>query len=274
MRACWVTADGDIWVLLDDRAGNRSQALGVAERLGHGFREMEIRYAVMANLPNAMLGASVSGLDKDSKAALHAPWPKLVIAAGRRTAPVARWIKKQSGDETRIVQVMDPGSGDAAFDLICRPAHDTGIKTGPNILTISAAPHRIGAEMLDAALDDAARVPAGGAAAGAAGNGFGDEEALWADARRGDAEGGHRLSNDVLAEHRAHAGFPIAAPGEDRRARALELNVAVRAVDVHDLADHHGAAVSQRPRLLVPLRVARQRVDAPEEEPRVLEEPL
>lgn len=153
MRACWVTADGDIWVLLDDRAGNRSQALGVAERLGHAFREMEIRYAVMANLPNAMLGASVSGLDKDSKAALHAPWPKLVIAAGRRTAPVARWIRKQSGDETRIVQVMDPGSGDTAFDLICRPAHDTGIKTGPNILTISAAPHRIDAGMLDAARD-------------------------------------------------------------------------------------------------------------------------
>lgn len=148
-----MTDTRDIWVLLDDRAGNRSQALGVAERLGLPFREMEIRYAMMASLPNVVLGASVSGLDAPSKASLHAPWPKLVIAAGRRTAPAARWIRKQSGEATKIVQIMDPGSGDAAFDLICRPAHDGGIKTAPNIMTIAAAPHRMSADALARARD-------------------------------------------------------------------------------------------------------------------------
>lgn len=142
--------DGDIWVLLDDRAGNRAQALGVAERLNLPFREVEIRYAMMAKLPNVVLGASLSGLDKPSKAALHAPWPKLVIAAGRRTAPVARWIGAQSGDATKLVQIMDPGSGEAAFDLICRPDHDSG-KPGANILSIAAAPHRISANVLETA---------------------------------------------------------------------------------------------------------------------------
>ena len=84
-----MTAENDIWVLLDDRAGNRAQALGVAERLNRPFRSIDIRYSMMGRLPNVVLGASISGLDTGSKAALHAPWPKLVIAAGRRTAPRA-----------------------------------------------------------------------------------------------------------------------------------------------------------------------------------------
>ncbi|WNJ98657.1 mitochondrial fission ELM1 family protein [Thalassospiraceae bacterium LMO-JJ14] len=147
--------DADIWVLLDDRAGNRAQALGVAERLagqsGKPFRSIEIRYAMMARLPNVVLGASISGLDAQSRALLHAPWPKLVIAAGRRTAPVARWIKRQSDGAAKLVQIMDPGSADPDFDLICRPAHDKGVQTGANTLNISAAPHRMSGEMLDRA---------------------------------------------------------------------------------------------------------------------------
>ena len=147
--------EADIWVLLDDRAGNRAQALGVAERLGLPYRAVDIAYAMMARLPNAVLGASIAGLDASSKAALHAPWPKLVIAAGRRTAPVARWIKAQStgadGTSAKLVQIMDPGSGDAAFDLICRPAHDAGIKTADNILSITAAPHRFTGDVLQKA---------------------------------------------------------------------------------------------------------------------------
>jgi mitochondrial fission protein ELM1 len=147
-----VTDEAEIWVLLDDRAGNRAQALGVAERLagqsGRPFRAVEIRYAMMARLPNVVLGASVSGLDAASKTALHAPWPKLVIAAGRRTAPVARWIKAQSDGSAKLLQIMDPGNGASDFDLICRPMHDKGTATGANILDIAAAPHRMSADAL------------------------------------------------------------------------------------------------------------------------------
>ncbi len=146
-----MTAEADIWVLLDDRAGNRAQALGVAERLALPFREVEIRYTVMAKLPNALLGASVAGLDAASKVGLKAPWPKLVIAAGRRTAPVARWIGKQSGGRAKLVQIMDPGSGHPAFDLVCRPAHDGGTNVAPNVMTIAAAPHRFSAGALGTA---------------------------------------------------------------------------------------------------------------------------
>lgn len=130
----------DIWVLADDRAGNRSQAFGVATRLQVPFRTIDIAYGPWVCLPNWLLGASCAGLTDTARAKLKAPWPRLVVAAGRRTAPVARWIKREGGAQTRLLQIMDPGAGYDEFDLICRPAHDLGA-SGPNTLTIDAAPH-------------------------------------------------------------------------------------------------------------------------------------
>ncbi|MBX9634595.1 MAG: mitochondrial fission ELM1 family protein, partial [Magnetospirillum sp.] len=70
----------------------------------------------------------------------------LVIAAGRRTAPVARWIKRQSG--APLVQIMDPGPGGRSeFDLIAIPAHD-GTMGGANVLSVTGAPHRVTAAKL------------------------------------------------------------------------------------------------------------------------------
>lgn len=141
-----------IWVLLDDRAGNRSQALGVAGALNIPFTEIELQYGPAAKLPNMVLGASLSGLTAFSKQSLQPPWPSLVISAGRRTAPIARWIKKQSQAKARLVQVMAPGSGKDDFDLMCLPAHDQP-KTASNVLVIAGAPHGMTSVKLKAAAD-------------------------------------------------------------------------------------------------------------------------
>ncbi len=135
-----MTENSLIWVLLDDRAGNRSQALGVTGALGLPITEIELQYGPAAKLPNMILGASLSGLTASSKKALQPPWPSLVVSAGRRTAPIARWIKAQSRDITRLVQIMDPGSGRNDFDLMCLPAHDQPVE-GSNTLVIAGAPH-------------------------------------------------------------------------------------------------------------------------------------
>ncbi|MGE5517767.1 MAG: mitochondrial fission ELM1 family protein [Bacteroidota bacterium] len=132
----------DVWVLADDRAGNVAQCLGVAEALGRPFAVKSIRYGRLARLPNLLRGATLLGLDRDSRAGLAAPWPRLVIAAGRRTAPVARWLKRRCG--ARLVQIMDPGPGGRAeFDLIAVPDHDGKGLSGANVLTITGAPHRV-----------------------------------------------------------------------------------------------------------------------------------
>lgn len=141
-----------IWVLLDDRAGNRSQALGVANALGIPVTEIELRYGPVAKLPNLFLGASLIGLSTSSKKALQPPWPSLVVSAGRRTAPVARWIKKQSNGTARLVQIMDPGSGRDDFDLICLPAHDLS-ESKSNTFIIVGAPHGLTAVKLKLAAE-------------------------------------------------------------------------------------------------------------------------
>ena len=131
-----------IWVLADDRAGNINQAIGVAEALAQPFKRVDIEYTKLARLPNILRGASLLGVDDGTRARLTTPWPDLVIAAGRRTAPVARWIKKQSRGHTRICQIMRPDSGEKDFDLIAVPAHDQ-MPARENVLEIPGAPHRI-----------------------------------------------------------------------------------------------------------------------------------
>ncbi len=140
-----------IWLLIDDRAGNRSQCLGVAEALGLRFEIRDLEYTAAGALPQVILGASFFGLSAKCRAELAPPWPDLVIAAGRRTAPIARKIKRLNGAGTYLVQIMDPGSlGADEFDLIAAPRHDT-IAERPNVMRITGAPHRITPARLAAA---------------------------------------------------------------------------------------------------------------------------
>lgn len=145
-----------IWVLTDDRAGNVAQAVGVAEALGRAFETRAIRYTPLARLPNILTGASLIGLDPMTRMALAPPWPDVVIAAGRRTAPVARWIKKNAGKAVILAQIMNPGRrGAEEFDLIAVPRHDCERPDGdaPNVMRITGAPHRLTEARLAGAAD-------------------------------------------------------------------------------------------------------------------------
>ncbi|MCK5165894.1 MAG: mitochondrial fission ELM1 family protein [Rhodospirillaceae bacterium] len=140
-----------VWLLIDDRAGNRSQVLGVGRALGFPFEIKEIEYTAAAALPNYMLMTSFSAVAQKSRVNLSAPWPDIVIAAGRRTAPVARKIKELNNGKTSLIQIMYPGSfGEDDFDLICVPRHDT-MDAAPNRFEITGAPHNVTPQSLEAA---------------------------------------------------------------------------------------------------------------------------
>jgi mitochondrial fission protein ELM1 len=143
----------NIWALADERAGNRSQVLGVSQTLGVPFEVKEIRYGRLARLPNAVLGASLAGLTAESRAALGAPWPDVVIAAGRRAAPILRAIKRRASGRTFVVQLMDPRGRRDDLDLIAVPVHD-GVVEGANIVRTIGAPHRVTPQQLAAARRD------------------------------------------------------------------------------------------------------------------------
>lgn len=131
-----------IWVLADDRAGNVSQVMGVAEALGIPFEVKTIRYTKQGRWPNLLRGASLRGVDAENSSKLEAPWPDIILSAGRKTVPVGRYIKKQSGGHTKLVQLMWPGIPHGDCDLIITPKHD-GIAEGGTIHCTFGAPNRI-----------------------------------------------------------------------------------------------------------------------------------
>lgn len=134
-----------IWVLDDPRAGTAAQALGIAERLGLPFRRIPLAWNwkahVAALVPHgSLMGVSAElGLDPGV-----GEGPELVISSGRRSAPVAVWLKSHYG--CKLVHCMSPGLSGLlnrdAFDLLVIPTHDNPHQA-PNVMPVLGAPHRV-----------------------------------------------------------------------------------------------------------------------------------
>ena len=130
-----------VWGLVDDRSGPNGQVLGVIARLGLPYVLKRLEYNPLIHLPSGVLGASLKALDRRTSAPINPPWPKLVIAAGRRTLPVLRYIKKQS-PSTIAVYLMWPGAAYGDIDLIATPAHDQP-PARDNVITTLAPLHGV-----------------------------------------------------------------------------------------------------------------------------------
>jgi uncharacterized protein len=113
-----------VWVLEDHKAGHTTQSVGLADAVGFPYEMKKLRFNVLNHLSNRVRGASRLGMSARRSAPLTPPWPDLVISTGRRTAPVARWIGRQSGGRTRLVQLGRRGGETVdAFDLVVACAH-------------------------------------------------------------------------------------------------------------------------------------------------------
>lgn len=140
-----------LWALLDNRRGSVGQALGVIQALDKSSFEIvekKIDYNKLSGLPNWIRGKTLLGLTNESKKLITAPFPDYVLSISRRTAPIARYIKKCSPD-TKIIQLMHPGNtGINEFSLIVVPEHDKNKKSTPNTKYIIGCPHRVTPEYL------------------------------------------------------------------------------------------------------------------------------
>jgi mitochondrial fission protein ELM1 len=144
-----VSAEARVWVLADDRAGHANQALGVADALGLAYEVKRLGYNRLARMPNLLLGIGMVHLARAARAAIGPPWPDIVIAAGRRTVPVARAIKRHDR-RTFLAQCMWPGPGASGFDLVAVPGHDR-VPARANLVRTIGAPHRVSPSRLAAA---------------------------------------------------------------------------------------------------------------------------
>ena len=140
-----------VWVLADDRPGNSTQSMGIAHELDWPTEIKSLAFGPLSALHNGIVGSSVAGLKSASRATLCEPWPDLVIAAGGRTAPVARWVKSQSRGITRLVQLGRKGSNPAKhFDLSVSPSY-ARLSPHPNRMEVSLPLTNVSPESLAAA---------------------------------------------------------------------------------------------------------------------------
>lgn len=157
-----------VWVLADPRPGTAAQALGIAERLVVPFRVLPLAWGPLARMPipwPSLLGLTPAARRGLREAALAGPWarmapylphvtprivpdwPRLAVSAGRRSAPVSRWLRARG---VRTVHCMRPGLGVGDFDLLVVGAHDRP-RPADNLVTILGATHRLSPERLAAA---------------------------------------------------------------------------------------------------------------------------
>ena len=144
-----------IWAILDNRRGSVGQAMGVINDLSNDFQviEKKVDYTKLSGLPNWLRGRTLIGLTAESKKQISAPYPDMVLSISRRTAPIARYIKKQS-PQTKLIQLMHPGNaGLDEFDLVIVPEHYKGKKQTANVRYIVGCPHRVTAQYLKEARD-------------------------------------------------------------------------------------------------------------------------
>ena len=139
-----------VWVLLAEKAGGNGQLISLADALEWPYETKQVRYNALNHCPNLFLGPSILSVDRRRSSPLEPPWPDLVIASSRRSAPVARWIKKQSGGRARLVHLIHTQAPLHLFDLIITtPQYRLPIR--PNVLHNTAPLNRPAPERLAAA---------------------------------------------------------------------------------------------------------------------------
>jgi mitochondrial fission protein ELM1 len=140
-----------IWVLLDDRPGHQTQVLGLAERLGMGYETRSLTFNGFSRIHNGILGARDLSLDKSGSDDLSPPYPDLLIAMGRRCVPIARWIRRASGQKTRLVHLGRKGLvAPREFALLISCAHFQ-LPPHPQRMVVPLPPTKVTARRLAAA---------------------------------------------------------------------------------------------------------------------------
>ena len=122
-----------IWVLLGHRKGDNNQLLALAKALGLPFETRSLHYNMLRRLSPRLLGSGLASVHREARKRLEPPWPELVLGVGRRSVPVARYIREQSGGRTKIVRLGNPSLEANHFDLvITTPQYH--VPPAPNVL--------------------------------------------------------------------------------------------------------------------------------------------
>lgn len=121
-----------VWLLFGERRGDNAQVLALARMLGWPYSVKQLRWQPDYDVDPGEAGASLAGLDQGASDPLTPPLPDMVIGIGFRSAPVSRWIVRQSGERAINIRMGRPRTGLSPYDLvITTPQY--GLPPGPNV---------------------------------------------------------------------------------------------------------------------------------------------
>jgi mitochondrial fission protein ELM1 len=141
----------ECWVLTTGEAGMRSQALGLAGAVGLPIVEKRVVLkAPWSWLPGGLVPLPLAALDPAGDP-IAPPWPRLVVACGRRSIGVALAVKRLSGGRSFAAYVQNPELAGKRFDLVAAMPHD-GV-SAPNVVTVPTALHPVTPARLAAAAE-------------------------------------------------------------------------------------------------------------------------
>ena len=107
-----------VWLMMGRKQGDNRQLEALARQLGWPFEIKRFSYRRTELITNLLLGPNLAGMRVAESSPLVPPWPDLILTAGRRNEPIARWVQQQSGGHTKLVHLGRPWARPEAFDLI------------------------------------------------------------------------------------------------------------------------------------------------------------
>lgn len=137
------TENFSCWIITEGMVGTENQCLGITDALGLMPRiiKMTLKQPWKALTPWLKFEQAHT-----FNPLLEGPWPDLLITAGRKAIPAARYIKKKSNGKTFTVHLQDPKCSPKNFDLVAVPHHDN--LRGENVIVTDGACNRLSSDRL------------------------------------------------------------------------------------------------------------------------------
>jgi mitochondrial fission protein ELM1 len=137
------------WALTTGEAGMRTQARGLAAAVaGRVVEKVVLARPPWRILPSGWLILRELEVESDR---VEPPWPHLIVSCGRRSALLAREVRRLARGKPVLVHVQDPRWRAGAFDLVVAMDHDR--VDGRNVLKVPTALHDVTPERLAAAAE-------------------------------------------------------------------------------------------------------------------------
>ncbi len=143
------------WVIHDGAAGNRRQAIALAEALGWGYEEKIIKSRGLSKwFAPRLLPLVTRPFDKPFSEAMQNP-PAYVIGCGRQAALATR-LMKQAG--SFAIQILNPRLPSHHWDVVIAPTHD--LLEGSNVISTAGSLHEVNSISLAQWRNQASKLPA------------------------------------------------------------------------------------------------------------------